>query len=153
MNGLGRQRVVAFAIVSCAVFGLLGACSSRPGGSLPPSAAPAPACSTPPRAAIVVKLGGDGLHGNTAPVVATVPRGDVVAVSATFGQRELSYPATDTDVLLALCDTRRGSTYTTYFRAQGAGTAQVASQTASCGPCIQLGFTARILVSRSPGVR
>ena len=151
-SGLTR-RAVSFLTVACAVLGLLGACSHRPGVSPPSSAAPAPACSTLPRATIVVQLGGNGLRGNTAPVVATVPHGDVVAVSATFGERALSYPAADTDVLVALCDVRREWTYTTYFRAQGAGTAQVASQTASCGPCIQLGFTARISVSPSPGVR
>jgi hypothetical protein len=151
-SGLAR-RAVSYPIVGCAVLGLLGACSSRPGVSLPSSAAPAPACSTPPRATLVIQLGGNGLRGNSAPVLATVPRGEVVAVSATFGERELSYPATDADVLVALCDTRREWTYTTYFRAQGVGTAQVASQTASCGSCVQLGFTARILVSRPPGVR
>jgi hypothetical protein len=146
-SGLGRRRAVSFPIVACAVLGSLAACSPRHAMSLPSSAAPAPACSTPPRATIVIQLGGTGLRGNSTPVVAAVPHGDVLAVSATFGERELSYPATETDVLVALCDIRRGWTYTTYFRARGASTAQVASQAASCGPCIQPGFTARSVVS------
>jgi hypothetical protein len=101
---------------------------------------------------ILVQLGGNGtvLRGNNTPVAVAVPQGVIVAVSATFGERQLSYPSTDSDALAALCVVRRAWTYTTYFRAQHAGSAKVLSSTSSCGPCVQLGFSAAISVSQSP---
>jgi hypothetical protein len=153
VGGLARGRAVSFAVVACAFLGSLDACSARHAVSLPSAAAPGPVCSMPPRATIVVQLGGNGavLRGNNTPVGASVPHGAVVAVSATFGERELSYPSTDTDVLAALCIVRRAWMYTTYLRAQRAGSAQVLSSTSSCGPCAQPGFSAAILVSPSAG--
>jgi hypothetical protein len=119
-GGLARGRAASLAVVACAFLASLVACSARHAVSLPSSAAPVPRCSTPPRARILVQLGGDGtvLRGNNRPVAAVVPQGVIVAVSATFGERQLSYPSTDADALAALCVVRRAWTYTTYFRAQ-----------------------------------
>jgi hypothetical protein len=140
---------LAFALVAT------GCADSRGEGGTPPAAsstlsqAPNATNCNSQHPANIVHLG-DGPHGalvgNSAPVKATIRSGSVIEVLARFGQRALTFPATSSSVLAASCRNKDGWTYASYFRAVEPGAATVIAQTATCGACIQLGFSARIVV-------
>jgi hypothetical protein len=142
-----RRRVSLIVVVALAAFGLLAACRSDHRRSPSPSAS-LRVCPTPPRAKAVVSLGGTGgaLRGNALPVSATIVKGAVLEVSARFRERELSFPAADSNVLAALCSVRSAWTFSSYFRAIRVGVTQVIARTSTCGRCAQLGLAARITV-------
>lgn len=57
-----------------------------------------------------------------------------------------SYPTSSSTNVVALCVLQKGTTFTTYFRADAPGRAVIHSATAGCGPCAQLNLTAVIVV-------
>jgi hypothetical protein len=102
----------------------------------------------PGAADVTVRLGGAHLLGNRVPVKARVKPGGVVRVVARFGSRNLTTPASDSQVLQVICSTG-GPAVSTFFRAAGAGSATVTSHTTGCDRCMQVEFAAHVAVVAS----
>lgn len=58
-----------------------------------------------------------------------------------------SYPTSKSTTIVPLCVLQKGTTFTTYFRADAPGRAVITSATAGCGPCAQRNLSANIVVS------
>jgi hypothetical protein len=142
---MARASLAGVAVVTAACASSTGA-PAHPSSSLVASAAGACADQQDQ----VISLGGvDGnVRGQSVPIVAFAPAGSRVEVTATYGGKRVSYPASSSKTLVALCHTAENGAYATVFLARSTGRAVVAARVLDCATCGVISFSTQLTVTK-----